>query len=242
MFRKVALIFLVITSKSFAQKTVQDQSVWFAYTGQYKASEKWGYHIEAQFRLDNELEQNLQNLYRIGGIYYLSKNQSLTAGLSLIKTYSVSTDAFFTENRIWQQYQLNTKWNSEKNTITHRVRLEERWVDQITLIDDEVKKLATNYQSRVRYLNRNLFHLYNFKSTNEELYAVVQNEVFFNIGNNKVNSKFFDQNRFLVGLGLNYNNNIRIELGYLNHYITSSSAQNLMRHTVSVSLIQNLVL
>jgi hypothetical protein len=87
-----------------------------------------------------------------------------------------------------------------------------------------------------------LFHILNFKSTNEELYAILQNEVFLNVGDNKVNSKLIDQNRFLVGLGLNYNNNIRLELGYMNHFITSTSATNVMNHTISVSLLQNLVL
>ena len=73
-----------------------------------------------------------------------------------------------------------------------------------------------------------------------EIYGILQSEVFLNLGNNKVNSKFFDQNRFLVGLGLNFENKTRFELGYLNHFITSSSSNNLMRHTVSVSLLHNL--
>ena len=37
-----------------------------------------------------------------------------------------------------------------------------------------------------------------------------------------------------------YNNNIRLELGYMNHFITSTSANNVMNHTISVSLLQNL--
>lgn len=240
MFKKVVLVFFVIASKSFAQKTVQDQSVWFAYAGQYKVSQKWGYHAEAQFRLDNELEQSLQNLYRVGAIYYLPKNQSVTAGYALVKTLNRSVDDYFSENRIWQQYQINKKWHSEKNNMTHRFRLEQRWVDQIGLVEDEVVKLATNYQNRLRYLNRNLFQISKFNSDDKEVYGILQSEVFLNLGNNKVNSKFFDQNRFLVGFGLNYENKTRFELGYMNHFITSSSSSNLMRHTVSISLLHNL--
>ncbi len=130
---------------------------------------------------------------------------------------------------------MDKKWNDNKNTIIHRFRLEQRWVEQLA-----AESNATNYQNRFRYSNRNLFHLLNFNSTNEELYAILQNEVFLNAGDNKVNSKLIDQNRFLVGLGLNYNNNIRLELGYMNHFITSTSATNVMNHTISVSLLQNL--
>ena len=240
MLKKIILLFLVLLGKSFAQKTVQDQSVWFAYVGQYKVSPKWGYHVEAQFRLDNELEQSLQNLYRVGAIYYLPKNQSVTAGYALVKTLNRSVDDYFSENRIWQQYQVNKKWHSDKNNMTHRFRLEQRWVEQLGLVDDELVNLATNYQNRLRYLNRNLFQILPLHKNESEIYGVLQSEVFLNLGNNKVNAKFFDQNRFLVGLGVNFESKTRFELGYMNHFITSSSSNNLMRHTVSVSLFHNL--
>ncbi|QBZ96701.1 DUF2490 domain-containing protein [Flavobacterium sangjuense] len=228
------VLLLLIYSNCLAQKTVEDQRVWFAYTGQYKVSEKWGYHIEAQFRLDNELQQNLQNLFRIGGIYYLSPYKNISGGYALVNTYSASLDKFYRENRFWQQYQFNKKWNENKNTIIHRFRLEQRWVEQLATEN------TTNYQNRFRYLNRNLFHIANIRSSNEEIYAVVQDEVFLNLGDNKINSKVIDQNRFLIGLGLNYNNNIRLELGYMNQFVTSSSGNDVMNHTVSVSLLQNL--
>jgi hypothetical protein len=240
MLKKVIFIFLVVVSESFAQKMAQDQSVWLAYAGQFKFSQKWGYHAEAQIRLDNELEQSIQNLYRVGAIYNLPKNQSIITGYALVKTLNRSVDDYFTENRIWQQYQINKKWYSDKNTSTHRFRLEQRWVDKIALVDEEVLKMTTNYQNRLRYLNRNLFQIAKLNSDDKELYGVLQNEVFINLGNNKVNSKKFDQNRFLIGLGLNFENKTRFELGYLKHFMTSSSSDNLLRHTVSVSLFQNL--
>jgi hypothetical protein len=229
------IVTLLFFCFSYSQELKQNQRVWFAYTGQYKVSNHWGYHVEAQFRMDNQLKQNQQNLFRVGGIYYLSKSENIIGGYALVNTYNASLDEFFKENRFWEQYQVNKKWNDNKNTIIYRFRLEQRWVEQLA-----AESNATNYQNRFRYLNRNLFHLLNFNSTNEELYAILQNEVFLNVGDNKVNSKLIDQNRFLVGLGLNYNNNIRLELGYMNHFITSTSANNVMNHTISVSLLQNL--
>ena len=231
---------LLFVFVAFSQEYKQNQRVWFAYTGQYKVSNHWGYHIEAQFRMDNQLKQNQQNLYRIGAIYYLNSNSVFTAGYSLINTFNANAGEYFKENRLWEQYQYNKKWQEGKNTIIHRFRLENRWVEQLTRVNNSVVSMGSNFQNRLRYLNRNLFHIMNFKATNEELYAVLQNEVFLTVGDNMINTKFIDQNRFLVGLGINYNNNIRLELGYMNHYITSSFSCDAMNHTVSISLLQNL--
>lgn len=222
---------LLIYANCFSQKTVQDQRTWFAYLGQYKISQKFGLHVEAQLRYENHFEHNLQNVYRIGGVYFIKPNEHLTLGYGLIHTYNAAADDYFAENRLWEQYQINRKW--KKNTMTHRLRLEQRWIEQ--LADN-----STAYQNRLRYLNRNLFHIANSKSGNEELYAVLQDEVFLTVGENKVNSKFMDQNRFLVGLGLNYKNNLRLELGYMNQYVTSSYGNDAMNHTISVTLFHNL--
>lgn len=222
----------------FSQETIQNQRVWFAYTGQYKVAAKWGYHIEAQFRMDNQLQRNFQNLFRVGGVYYLSDSEMISGGYALVNTYSTSFEDYFKENRLWEQYQFSKKWHDNKNTIIHRFRLEQRWVEQ--LVADINQDNSANYQNRFRYLNRNLFYIKSLKYTHEEIYAVVQNEVFLTIGDNKINNKFIDQNRLFVGLGLNYNNNIRLEVGYMNHFITSSTSNDVMNHTISISLIQNL--
>ena len=151
-------------------------------------------------------------------------------------------DDYFNEDRVWEQMQLNSKWNNDKNIFTNRFRFEQRFVDRIGLVDGSVRKIETNFQNRFRYLNRNLFHIMDFKSGNEELYLVLQDEVFLNIGDNKVNSSFFDQNRFLFGFGINYKNSIRFEVAYLNHYVNPSVGNDKMNHTFSLTLFQNLIL
>lgn len=232
------LFLLVLLSNSFfgyTQKTRQEQSVWFAYLGQYKASKNFGYHFEAQFRMENDLGKSLQNLYRVGANYYLSNKKTVTAGYCLVKTYNKTVDDYLNENRYWEQYQQNHNW--KKNAMIHRLRLEQRFVEKLM---PTTSNLSYEYQNRFRYLNRNLFHITTLNSEKEQLYGVLQDEIFMNLGDNNVNGKFIDQNRFFVGLGLNYQNNIRLEITYMNHYITSSSNSDLMRHTISLSLIQNL--
>jgi len=225
-----------------AQKTEQNQANWFAYMGQYKVSSKFGYHVEAQFRLDGNLEFSRQHLFRLGAIYYFNNKSNTTAGYALIKTYNAAIDGYFGENRIWEQYQYNHSWNNSKNYFINRFRLEQRFVNEKILVNNVIQNNGTNYQNRFRYFNRNLFQILNFNSSNKQLYAVLQDEVFFNLGTNKVNSNFFDQNRFLVGLGLNYSNNIRFELGYMNQFVNPDNGNAKMNHVISFSLHQNLIL
>ncbi|MGL2966564.1 DUF2490 domain-containing protein [Flavobacterium sp. XGLA_31] len=234
-------LFFLFSFLSFglkAQELKQNQRVWFSYAGQYKVSEHWGYHLDVQFRTDNQLQQNQQNVFRIGGIYFITTSKMLTAGYALANTYNTSLQDFYKENRLWEQFQYIDKW--AKNTMMHRFRLEQRWVESITAVDGNVVSLGANYQNRLRYLNKNTFHLTNLRSEKEEIYAVLQDEIFVTLGDNKVNSNIFDQNRFLIGMGLNYNNNIRLELGYMNQFVNANSKADVMNHNIFISLIQNL--
>lgn len=238
---KIRILLLFIVSMPIcAQEMKQNQANWFAYVGQHNVSKKWGYHIEAQFRLDDKLNRSNQNLFRFGGFYNLNERARLTVGYGLINTLNSSFNDYFSEDRIWEQFQYNHKW--KHNVNTNRFRLEQRFVDKLAIVDGSVKKSETNYQNRLRYLNRNLFHVMDFKSGNEELYLVVQNEVFLNLGINKVNNKFLDQNRFLVGFGINYKKSTQFEVAYMNHFINPNSSNDIMNHTFSLTLLQNIIL
>lgn len=239
---KKCLVMLLFSVVGYTQELRQDQANWFAYVGTYNVSPKWGYHIEAQFRLNDELSRNNQNLFRLGALYNLNSKITLKVGYGLINTYQASLNNYFNEDRIWEELQYNHKWNANKNMFSNRFRLEQRFVDKIATVDGSVEKVATNYQNRLRYLNRHTFHLMNFKSGNEELYFVVQDEVFLNLGKNQVNNAFFDQNRFLIGVGFNYKNSIKFEVAYMNHLINSATANDAMNHTFSLTLFQNLIL
>jgi hypothetical protein len=234
------LLFGLISIYSFSQNLLEDQANWFAYVGQIKMSKKIGIHAEAQFRLDDELKLSRQNLFRVGGVYHINSKVNLALGYGFITTYNSTFDDYFNENRIWQQLIYNHNWKENKNLMNHRLRVEQRFVDRLGIENDNTDVVATHYQNRFRYLNRNLIHLMDFKNSNNTLYGIIQSEVFLNVGKNKINSKFFDQNRFFTGLGVHFKEQTRIELGYMNHYLNLSSGPDLMNHTLSFSILQNL--
>lgn len=247
MVRKIVSIkfkvwFLLFLTQSFSQEIKHNQANWFSYVGQYNVSPKWGYHIEASFRLDNQLNQSNQNLFRLGGLYNLNQNITLKAGYGLINTQDKEYKVYYNEDRFWEQIQYNHLWNESRNTFVNRFRLEQRFVDELELVNGLITKGETNYQNRFRYLNRNTIHLANFKSGNEELYMVFQDEIFVVIGKNNVNPKFFDENRFSAGIGFNYKNTVRFEIAYMNQLINSKSGSDSMSHAISLTLFQNLIL
>lgn len=236
----ILTMFFTFLADVKAQNKNEDQANWFAYVGQIKVSEKIGIHAEAQFRLDDNLNYSRQNLFRLGGIYHVNSKLNLALGYGLINTYSPTFDDYFGENRIWQQLIYNHKWKEDKNLMNHRIRIEQRFVDRLGVVNENTEVVATHYQNRFRYLNRNLIHLSNFKNSNNTLYGIIQSEVFLNIGKNKINSKLFDQNRFFTGLGIHFKEQTRLELGYMNHYLNLSSGSDLLNHTISFSILQNL--
>lgn len=233
-------VFLSFFTKMNSQNTNEDQAGWFAYIGQIKVHEKIGIHVEAQFRLDDDLNYSRQNLFRLGGVYHVNSKLNLALGYGLINTYSPTFDDYFVENRIWQQLIYNHHWKENKNLMNHRFRVEQRFVDRLGMENNNIDVVATHYQNRFRYFNRNLIHLINFKKSDNTLYGIIQSEVFLNVGDNNVNSKTFDQNRFFTGLGIHFKEQTRIELGYMNQYINTSVGSDIMNHTVSFSILQNL--
>ena len=133
MVKKNFVILLFFSAFGFAQELKHNEANWFAYMGRYNVSEKWGYHIEAQFRLDNELSRSNQNLFRLGFFYNLNSKSSVSMGYGLVNTYNKTFDDYFRENRIWEQYQYNYKWNNKRNVFANRFRLEQRFVGKLHL-------------------------------------------------------------------------------------------------------------
>src|SRR6478672_3275234 len=99
------LFLLLLPAFAWTQEMQHNEVNWFAYSGRYNSSPKWGYLIEAQFRLDNELSRSKQTLFRLGFFYNLNSKANIAAGYGLLNTYSETFDDYFHENRIWEQYQ-----------------------------------------------------------------------------------------------------------------------------------------
>ena len=244
---------LMLSSKIFAQvplpqpapdKTVQNHQNWFTYFGQYKLSKNWGIHTDVQFRMDEKVQSAKQNLVRAGLIRYLAPSLNLTAGYAYINTQgtlqnlSGTFNFYATEHRIWEQFIYNHK--PANLNLTHRFRLEQRFVEKFRNAPHDGIKSEYVYGNRVRYFNRTIFDLTKSPEAQNVFYFALQDEVFLNVASPDINKNTLDQNRFLAAIGVFHDKKTRLELGYMNQLSNPQNGPNVMNHIFHVSVLQTL--
>lgn len=195
-----------------------NQIGWYNYFGTFKIAKKYSIHTEYQWRRDNYISDKQQGLLRVGLNYQANPKLQLRLGYAWIETYPYGDFAIngqgkdFTEHRIFQMITLSDKIS--KFELSHRFVLEQRFVGrytkpELTVEDDYL------FLNRFRYMLRVQMPLKGSEITNRTPYLAAYNEIFIGFGTN-VNENVFDQNRIGLLLGYKFNNNFRIEGGYLN--------------------------
>lgn len=232
LFRPVIfLIFLTIATNVLCQTTEHRFSNWFTYFGHYRLNKHWGIHTDLQFRTDGRVHRTNQSLLRIGGQYLLSPTTNLTLGYALIGNYSSVAYDYFTEHRLWQQY-LHTAHLSQNTSMTHRLRLEERWAGYAGGRD------GWRCGFRLRYFNRTIIHFSSNTSASVRPYLALQNELFLNSAAREINPNLFDQNRLLIAIGVLNHQHTRLEVGYMNQYLNPPGNTDIVHHVLHLSLLQ----
>lgn len=185
-----------------------DLGNWLIYIGSKKLEKGFDIHNEVQYRNYNAIGDLEQLLLRTGIGYNLTENNNnvlLGYGYILSKNYINDTDEKNTveEHRIFQQF--TTKQNIGKVGISHRYRLEERFVE-----DD--------FKMRFRYFLGLKIPLQNKENGINSFYLSAYNEIFLN-----TKATIFDRNRVYGGLGYQFSKDLRFELGYMNQIFNTSS-------------------
>jgi hypothetical protein len=73
---------------------------------------------------------------------------------------------------------------------------------------------------RLRYFLRNVIPFQKTGDFQRGLFGAIQDEVFVNVTDlEKVNGKFFDQNRLYFAVGYRVNRKFDLEAGYMNQYV-----------------------
>ena len=220
MFRKLFLIFLITPQILSAQTNPEEKlGNWWMYFGTHQINEKISIHYETQLRNYEILNNFFQLLPRAGVNYHIADNSIITAGYAWIPTQPTIGEGWnnelVIENRIWEQFILRNKVNNIK--FRHRYRLEQRWVKSAGV---------SAYKNRARYMLSVRIPL---KSDPDfPLFISLYDEIFLNI-----NDSPFDQNRLFGALGIQVNENMNIQVGYLSHRL---GTQNLNRLQFAVFL------
>lgn len=214
---------------------------WFMYIGNHKLSDKWGLHLEAQWRRYDIVLHNQQLLLRGGINYYWNAQVSLTAGYCYVVTYpygALAAKAMFPENRIWEQLNIKTEIGAVE--IINRFRLEQRYVNAVVLKDAGYEPGDAIYTNRVRWMNRYSVPFKGKKIEERSFYASFYNEIYINFGKN-VAYNIFDQNRAYLALGYRIPKLGRLEVGYLHQLIIRGDGVKVeQNHTLQVGLTSSI--
>lgn len=233
----ILFVYLLLPSHAKAQaERIKDynQNGWYMYFGDHKFSDKWGLHTELQVRRYNILKDPQQLLIRTGANYNLTDNAMFTLGYGLIETYPYgefpAADDFL-EHRLYEQLQL--KGSLSRVGLTHRYRLEQRWVQSPVTSE-------YTYLNRARYMLRATLPLIGGTTEAKEPYLAAYDEIFVGFGNN-IQRNIFDQNRAYLALGYKISDAASVEVGYLNHIVQKANGIVFEHnHTLQVGLTYNI--
>lgn len=217
----VLIIFLGVYQLGLGQNNrlnTNNHIGWYNYFGTFKVSEKIGVHTEYQWRRNNYIADWQQSVLRVGLNYNFNPRVLFRVGYAWIETFPYGDIPLnglgrdFTEHRIFQMVQLSHKEGIVD--FSHRFMLEQRFVGRyssaIETTEDEFPFL-----NRMRYMVRLQIPLTGKEIKDKTPYVAFYDEIFIGFGKN-VNANVFDQNRIGVLLGYRYNQNFRVEAGYLN--------------------------
>lgn len=225
-------------------------SGWGTVNNQISLSRKIIYQLEASLRSDTKMQHLQTFLLRTGAFVQLNNRWSLGSGYVLIngrRTVSGIT-GYAAEHQIMEQawftqpVYFGSGPHSHKTLLRHRLRLENRFLPNLTLENNAIQKTGTSFANRLRYQIREQIPLVRVTADFEKgMYLVLQNELFFNIsGQRYVNGKIFDQNRSLLGTGYRFNRKLDLELAYMLRVVKDAgsgySRENILQVTTFTRL------
>lgn len=204
--------FLLFFNLSNAQADEQT-GAWYMYFLNTSFNESsWGIAGDVQYR-NYDLTSDMSQLFLRAGLTYTpNPNVQFTAGYAnvIIGRYGESTETSY-ENRVYQEAALPHKI-SNRIHLAHRFRYEQRWVEE--------HDFRTRYRYNL-YLNVPLLQPDFHKNS---LYLSFFSEIFLN-GQKEIGApqtvEIFDRYRLYSAVGYSLNDNLRVQLGYLNQ-ITNS--------------------
>lgn len=236
-FQWAAWIVLLATSPLPAQK-IQDLNShgWFMYFGDHPVSDRWGLHLEGQWRRADGITQWQQLLLRPGVNYSLKPNLILTLGYGFVRTHPYGDfpgPRVFPEHRVFQQ--LLAKHKGGPFRWQHRFRLEQRLIDQGRLGGPS----EWQYRNRFRYMLRSDFPLQREALARKGAYLGLYDEVFLAFGGHR-GPQAVDQNRAYGAIGYNFGLIGRLEAGYMHQYVPQRNGRIVEHnHTAQVAFYSN---
>jgi hypothetical protein len=242
---------------------------WVGTFQNYKLSPTFGFYFDAQFRSTDQLKKMNALLLRPGLNLYITPRLTGTVGYAFIpqQRFNSGVEGYLPEHRVWEQLTYthpvrigaghsvvhsgadhSIPHHRATPTLTHRLRLEQRYLPKHHPEGDELVRDGHREAHRLRYFFRGIIPLSSLSDQGagagpaksaaftKGFFAAVQNEIFFNLGDRSaVNGKTFDQNRAYLAAGYRLNKQFDMELGYMNQYISGAGSNSTNNHIMQLA-------
>lgn len=181
---------------------------WYSINSTFRFSERWGMVGDFHVRKEGMWDQDRFYLLRFGAVYWIQGKYPVILGVArLWLAPPEGLNTWNIENRIYQQW--SSVSEQGRVAILSRIRVEERWRDQI--VNDQVVG-PKQFSLRLRYLASFQVKVFNQPSMPE---LVASDEVMVQFGSSIVHNTF-DQNRLFLGIRLPIGKNLSMDTGYMN--------------------------
>jgi sarcosine oxidase delta subunit len=242
-FFTIYLFFLVVAGKAQNDRVSDFNDIsWAQLFTTIKLHQKWDGLLEYQWRRTNGVKEWQQSLLR-GAIQYRPNEQvAFALGYGWIETFPygnfpIAAAGTFPEHRIFEQMVLKQPVN--KLGLTHRFRVEQRWLGRRRPeTDREIE--SWSFSHRFRYMLRAQRPV--VVKNDFMLYVAAADEVFIGAGKN-VGINIFDQNRLMISAGVKLSKNISVEAGYINQTVMQGrriNNQTIIQRNNGITLATNI--
>lgn len=209
--KKFILIIFLFPVFVLSQNTLpivqKDNMLWIGYYSTINITSKWSVNSDFQFRAKNWYHDRSQALGRTGLSYKFNNKVSATLGFAHFRFF-INNESTRGEWRPWQELLINDQLNNLK--ITHRFRLEQRFNEKVKN-NEPLNEYQFNHRFRYRLDLR--FPVAKNEEKRKTLYILIGNELMINAGKN-ITYNYFDQNRSYIGLNLELNKKLALQLQY----------------------------
>lgn len=236
----IASVLLPGTGRAQPRVSREQMTGWLSLNSDLQLSPRWFLDTEVAIRMAGPVHEIAQAFPRASVRFQPMGALRFNWGYAFVETWpygKLPVALRFPEHRMWEQVQLNTAVG--RVPMTHRYRLEQRWLGRTALEDGEPRVQNWVRTNRFRYRVQGTVPLAGPTVDDGEFYLNLSDEVFLNWGAN-VQRNVFDQNRLAGSLGHRFSPAWRVELGYLEQLLQKPDGRTLERnHTILVSVFNN---
>lgn len=202
-------------------------------------TEHWSVQGELDLRFTDLKTSREQLIVRPMVLYKMSNSLVVGGGYTFVET-NTYLENLRPINR--QEYNILQQllWSHKipKSNFSHRIRLEERFIDKIVIEENNPVLDGTSYITRFRYRGTLLIPIMTLKNA-VNLSFVTYDELFVKLNNGKsING--LEQNWLFVGLNLKLNEKCSIQSGYTNSNSHPNTNLALTKHVWQSYLIYQL--